>query len=305
MDYKKIIDTVFQNNPALPCSLVHKVGNTKVYRIDTPTPLIVRVAQDDVSSYKSQAALQSETAAQDGLTARILCWETRKIQDQVLGIQVQTFIPGKPIEGYPNREQAQAIVGAVYKLQDRLCRASKKIGTNDIPSFHKVIQQIIPLVDDCPIKTAAIALMENERYLELISQPEQCLIYGDLWYKNLLLDQTGGQTVVRFIDIDPLLLGPKLLQPAILFSSYFLFYALLFEPNPPELFNLDELLSFWPQPLDKKDILLMMQVFPIGLGLRKEYQFSRDHDADTQDHRSTMKPFERSVQIINRLLEMA
>ena len=48
----------------------------------------------------------------------------------------------------------------------------------------------------------------------------------------------------------------------------------------------------------------MMLVFPIGLGLRKEYQFSQDRDADAQNHLSTMKPFEQSVQIINRFLEM-
>ena len=219
MDYKRIVDAVFHQDTALPCSLVYELGKTRVYKINTPSPLIVRVVEGDTSSYEYQAALQSETAAQDDLTARILYWETRKTQDHTLGIQVQTFIPGKPVDHYPNREQRKAIVGAVYKLQKRLSSASRKIGASSIPIFHNVIKQIIPLVDDCSLKTAALTLTENDRYLELISQPEQCLIYGDLWYKNLLLDQTGNKTDVRFIDIDPLLFAPKILQPAILYSS--------------------------------------------------------------------------------------
>lgn len=303
MDYKSIIDAVFSSDAALPCSLVYEIGPTKVYKINTPTPLIVRVVADDTSSYEYKQALQDETAAQDDLTARILHWETREIEGQAYGIQVQTFIPGKPIDHYPDREESKAIVGAVYKLQKRLCAASGKIGIKAAPSFHNVIQQLIPLVDECPLKTAAIELLENERYLELIAQPEPCLIYGDLWYKNLLLEKKGGRTEVGIIDLDQLLLGPKIIQPAVLFSSYFLFYAILFEQEPFAVFNLDDLLSLWPEPLDRKDVLFMMRVFPIGLGLRKAYQFAQGTDANPEGGQSVLRPFEQSLQLIDRLLE--
>ncbi|MDK2979985.1 MAG: hypothetical protein PWQ55_332 [Chloroflexota bacterium] len=303
MEYKSIIDAVFCSDAALPSTLVYELGQTSVYQVNTPTPLIVRVIADDTSSYEYKQALQDETAAQDDLTARILHWETREIDGQACGIQVQTFIPGQPIDHYPDREESRVIVGAVYKLQKRLCAASVEIGTNNAPGFHNVIEQIIPLVDECSLKTAAIELMENERYLELIAQPEPCLIYGDLWYKNLLLEKKWGRTEVGIIDLDPLLLGPKILQPAVLFSSYFLFYAILFESDPFSVFNLDDLLSLWPEPLDKEDVLLMMRVFPIGLGLRKAYQFAQGTDANPEGGQSVLRPFEQSLQLIDQLLE--
>ena len=217
------------------------------------------------------------------------------------GIQVQTFVPGKPLEQYPNREQSKAIINAVYTLHQRLCAATSKVETSSISSIHGALKQMYSLVNDCPIKTAAAKLFGQERYLELISQPEQFLLHGDLWYKNIHLEQSRNNIDARFVDIDPLLLGPKILQPAILFSSYFLLYALTFVPNTLNLFDLDDLLSYWPEPLIKDDVLLMMLVFPVGVGLLKEYQFSLDSNTDPKIRQLAMEPLEKSIQIINEI----
>jgi len=276
-------------------------GRTKVYQISTPDPLIVRVLEGDASSYQFQAALLEDVAAQDNLSARILYWETKEIENQAYGIQVQTYIPGKPIESYPTGEQSQAIVHAVYHLQQRLCTVTSKVKTDSIQSIHNIIQQRYSLVKDCPIKGSAAKLLEQKRYLGLISQPEQCVIHGDLWYRNIHLEQIGNETTVRLIDFEPMILGPKILQPAILFSSYFLLSALLFESTRQNLFNLDELLSYWPVSLNKDDILLMMLVFPIALGLLKEIRFSHNPDTDPGTHQLDMEPFEKSIQIIKKI----
>jgi hypothetical protein len=46
----------------------------------------------------------------------------------------------------------------------------------------------------------------------------------------------------------------------------------------------------------------MMLVFPIALGLLKEYRFSKVPNTDAEVRRLELEPFEKSVQIINRLL---
>lgn len=305
MDYKRIVDAVFQDDQTLPCILIYDNGKTRVYQVSTPDPLIVRVLKGDTSSYQLQAVLLEEVAAQDNLTARILYWETKTVENQAYGVQVQTYVPGKPVEEYPNGEQSKAIINAVHELQQRLCTASHKVNINSIQNIHTIIEQRYPFVKDCPIKTSAAQLLAQKRYLELISQPEQCVIHGDLWYKNFHLEQLGNQINVRLIDFEPLILGPDILQPAILFSSYFLLSAFLFEPNRLDLFKIDDLLSGWPQPLKKDDILLMMLVFPIALGLLKEYRFSQASGADPKIHRLEMEPFEKSIDVIRKISGLA
>jgi len=301
MDYKKIVEAVFHDDPTLPSTLIYDYGITRVYKINTSEPLIVRIVKDDTASYQFQATLLDAVAGQDNLTARILYWETRSIGNQAYGIQVQTYIPGKPIEHYPNGKQSRAIIKTIYELQQRLCAASSKVATNSVQNIHNIIKERYSLVPDCPIKESAARLLEQKRYLKLMSQPEQCVIHGDLWYKNIHLEQTENQIKVRLIDFEPLISGPNILQPAILFSSYFLLSALLFESDRLYLFNMDELFSYWPESLNKDDILLMMLVFPVALSLLKEIRFSKSPDADPEIRQLTMDPLEKSIQIIRKI----
>ena len=302
MDYKAIINSVLQGDASIPHVLIYKYDKTRVYRIDLPTPIVMRIAEGETSSQDYRASLQAELAAEDGLTSKILYWETREINDQPYGIQIQIFIPGEPIDHFPNEKESKAVVQAVYTLHQRLSQAAEKIGTNSVPRFHELIKQIVPLVKDCPVKEAAVKLLNNRRYLELMSQPDQTLIYGDLWYKNLLMEKNGSEDIVRFVDIDPLVLGPAILQPGILFSSYFLFTKLSLAPNTLNSFDLGKYLSLWPEPLNEYDILLMMLVFPVGLGLRKELQLSQDADLDPSVRQSTMSPFEQSIEFLSRYI---
>ena len=299
MDYKAIIDSVLQGDVSFPHVLIYEFNKTKVYRIDLPTPIVMRIAEGETASQDYRASLQAELAAEDGLTSKILYWETREINDQPYGIQIQTFITGKPIDHFPNEKESKAVVQAVYILHQRLSWAAEKIGANSAPRFHELIKQIVPMVEDCPVKGTAKKLLNNSRYLELMSQPEQTMIYGDLWYKNLLMEKNGSEDVVRFVDIDPLVLGPAILQPGILFSSYFLLTKLTLEPGTLNSFDLGKYLSLWPESLNEYDILLMMLVFPVGLGLRKELQLSQVEDLDPSVRQSTMKPFEQSIEFLN------
>ena len=301
MDYQMLIEAVFHNDPILPNTILYDNGKTRVYRIDTPDPIIVRVVKGDTSSYQFQSSLLEEISAQDNLTARILHWETKIIGNRSYGIQVQTYVPGKSLDHYPNREQSKRIVNAVYNLQQRLCAATSKFETSLISNIHNALKSLYSLVNDCPIKTAASKLFRQERYHDLISQPEQFLIYGDLWFKNIHIDQFRNKIDVRFVDIDPILLGPKILQPAILYSSYFLLSALTFIQKKIEFFDLDVLLSYWPEPLTKDDVLLMMLVFPVGVGLLKEYQLSQDSNVHPIIRQLAIRPLEKSIQIINQI----
>ena len=91
-DYTAIIHSVLQGDTSVPHDLIYEYDKTKVYRIDLPTSLILRILEGDTSSYEYRAALQSQLAADDGLTSQILHWETRQIHERPYGIQIQTLI---------------------------------------------------------------------------------------------------------------------------------------------------------------------------------------------------------------------
>jgi hypothetical protein len=222
----------------------------------------------------------------------------REIENQICGIQIQTYLPGAPLDHYPHPVESRAIVKATYTLHERLCAVSSRFGSMGIPTIDEVSKNLLATVDDCPMKRTGATLLDDERYNELVAQQEHYLIYGDLWHKNLLFDHTGEETRVRIVDVDPLFLGPKILQPAILFSSYFLVSSLLYASDCSHAFDLSELIGYWPEPLNKQDVLLMMQVFPIMLGLRKAYQFAHDPSVAPAAYQSNMKLLMECLQVI-------
>jgi hypothetical protein len=300
IDYPKVIESVFNPNPRLPCTELYREGSTKVYRVDTPEPLVVRIAPGDKDYYEFQAQLLEAIADDDDMTARVLHWEMREIDHQVCGIQIQTYLPGTPLDHYPHPVESRAIVKATYTLHERLCTVSNRFACRGIPTIDEACKNLLAMVDDCPMKEAAGKLLTDERYNELVAQEEHYLIYCDLWYQNLLFDQTNKETRVRIVDIDPLLFGPKILQPAMLFSSCFLISSLLYSSDSSHAFDLNEVIGYWPEPLNPQDVLLMMQIFPIMLSLHKRYQFAHSRSVVPEAYQSNMKLLRECLQVIRK-----
>jgi len=297
IDYKKVIEAVFNPNPQLPCTELYKGGSTEVYRVDTPEPLVVRIASGDKDYYEFQAELLEAIADGDDMTARVLHWEMREIDDQTCGIQIQTYLPETPLDHYPDPVESRAIVKATYALHQRLCAVSNRFSSKGIPTIDEASKNLLAMVDDCPMKEAGGRLLEDERYNELVAQ-EHYLIHSDLWYQNLLFEHTSEEMKVRIVDVDPLIFGPKVLQPAILFSSCFLVSSVLYASDSPHAFDLDKLIEYWPESLNKQDVLLMMQIFPIMLSLRKAYQFAQDPSVAPETHQSNMELYMTCLQVI-------
>ena len=110
LNFEKIIHAALYTDPQLPTTKLYEHATTQVVQVHTPTPLIVRIAAGDTASYAFQAGLLNELAGENALTSQILHWETREIENQPYGIQIQTYIPGQPIEHYPDHKDAKAIV---------------------------------------------------------------------------------------------------------------------------------------------------------------------------------------------------
>ena len=282
MNYKKVIKAVLNPNFRMPCTELYKGLGSEVYRIDTPKPLVVRISQGDKGHFKFQAELMEAIAANDKITPRIFYWEMKETGRHTQGIQVQSYLPGDWLDHYPSLEESKSIVKAVYTIHQRLCDVSDKFGLKNCTTADEVLKSYFSKVDDSPIKSGANELILHKRYNELFASGQQYLSHFDLWPKNFLIEKEGAVIKVRIIDFDTIF-GPRILQPAILFSSCFLVSSLMFRSEYLSLSELDRVIEYWPEPLNRPDLLLMMQIFPIVIGLKKEYAFGRI-PGYTQEH---------------------
>jgi len=310
VNYSKVINAVFNPDPQMPCSELHKGLGTEVYRIDTSTPLVVRFAHGDEDHFKFQAELMEAIAANDEISPRILYWEMNETTKPLNGIQVQSFLPGVQLDHYPSSKESKAIVKSVYTIHQRLCDVSAKFWPDTCSTLYDVLTQSLPYswtctwptcatvddviksyfskIDDCSIKAAANNLLQHKRYNELFVSEQQYLVHFDLWPKNLLIQKDGEVIHARIIDFDTIF-GPKSLQPAILFTSCFLISSLLFKSEYLSLSELEKVIDYWPEFLDRQDLYLMMQIFPIVIGLKAECTYGRFPEYTQEHHNSNIR----------------
>jgi hypothetical protein len=286
IDYQEVIEAAICQDSQFPCTEIFQGTSTSIYRIDTPEPLIVRIysgsgGPDGGSPeyYEFQSQLLDSIATPENVTPRILYWEMREIDGKLCGVEVQTYLRGDKIDHYPTAEESRAIADTVYGIHKRLYAISSGY-TDTIDTFDEAIRSLVSEIADCLIKSAANRLLENPRYNDLLRE-EQCLIDVDMWQENLLFDQSANGPKVRKLDLT-LFYAPRILQPACLYSS---FYLMSF----PGRFHLDEIISYWPEPLDRQDLLLMMQPFLVGIGALKEFQLATEQVLDPSAYRGTIE----------------
>ena len=122
------------------------------------------------------------------------------------------------------------------------------------------------------------------------------MFHGDLWRENILITDNH----VSIIDLTPIFYGPKQMQVAILFSAYFKLNSILL--GKEEKFQLDGLIKEWPSPLNRKELLHLMYIFPVSLGLGKEQSFV-ENPASEEEYHSIMDPLHKIVQYLDEELE--
>lgn len=272
LNYNAVIQAVVSPDPQMPCEELYHQNHTKVCKVEASPPVVVRI----VSRSQEDDALRAnilEAVAND-VTARILHHETRDINNVPVAIQIQTYLPGEPLDHYPHPNEAQAIGKATHTLHSRLCSISSRFSDKGIPDLKDITMGLVAAADESPMRESACRLLENPRFQELIHEEPRYLTYGDPWPDNFLIDESHGDIQVHIADIDPILYAPKVLQPAMLFSAHFIISFLRYASKDDRLLDVDKLIAIWPEPLDWSDVLLMMQVYPILLGLQKTLSFS-------------------------------
>jgi len=298
-DFALLIDAVCSPDSAEDSAVtLYESDATIVYKTSGPEPYVVRLSFQQPEDRAGQVKLLQTIGDLGGLTAAILHSESREIDGRTCAIDVMTYLPGAPLQRYPSRSEAQAIIDAVYRLHRRLRSFSLDAAALGIPSLEEILRGLIASSEPSPMRSRATRLMENKRFSALLANGDSCLLYGDPWPSNFLIDRALQVPQVRIVDIDPLFFGPSILQPALLFSACFVASSLLFPSEDAEVPDLDALIRAWPEHLNREDLLLMMRVFPVVLSLfkRAEHTGSSTYPESLQ---ASLRLQERCLAIID------
>ncbi len=299
-NFARLIDSVCTPDPAEGSAVtLHESDATIVYKTGGPEPYVVRLSFQRPEERGGQVKLLQTIGDLGGLTAAIFHSESREIGGRPCAIDVMTYLPGAPLQQSPSRLEAQAIIDAVYTLHKRLRSLSLDAAACGIPKLEEILRGLIASSEPSPMRSRATRLMDSERFSALLADRDPCLIYGDPWPSNFLIDRTLHLPQVRIVDIEPLFFGPAILQPALLFSACFVASSLLFPSEDAAVLDLDALINAWPEDLNREDVLMMMQVFPVLLSLFKRAGRTGDPSTYPESLQASLRLLERCLAVID------
>lgn len=289
-EYKEMVDAMFTPNPKLPCKPMIRGAVGKVYRIEAQQSFVVKVNPEfNAGEYRFYAELSEAIATPEQVTPRIVYWEQKDIDGNLCGVQVYPYLTGERLDHVPIPEESSVIGETIYELHQRLCEVTPRFD-RVIGSIDPVLRSILDRLEKCAIRERGYRLLENPRYRELISQEEEYLIAWDLNPTNILLDHRADGLRVRIIDL-ALFYGPAVMQPASFAACFMILHN--------ELSSLKTAMNCWPEPLDKRDVLLMMQPWFLIVGAAREYMLANHNTSEPEHQRAVVNRMVRYTDIIS------
>jgi len=267
--YATLVDCVVDLSAAdTTISILHSSPSTIVYRVESGGLYAVRVSVAQSPDHAVRMGVLREVGSLGGRVATILHSEERRIGEHQCTVDIMPFLPGEPLNRSPSQEETRGIIDTMYALHRGLKGASPAFLNSGLPSLSDLLHGLLATAEPGRMRAEAEMFLEDERFMQLLAAKNHCLTYGDPWPLNFLIEQGTEPIRVRIVDIDPIFMGPAILQPALLFSACFVASSVLFQDEGMRP-DLDALIQAWPEEIDRDDTIRMMRVYPILLSLVK------------------------------------
>lgn len=265
--------------------------SSKVYKIFTANSIYIMKRLHGVLQQKLefQNLLSSYITRENNSFPKVLYWGMKNDNNsnETCGIQILNYLEGIHKYGPLTFSETKSVVRTVYDLFQRLkdfSASSEKISKFNLKNE---LTRLLFETRESKIKKLAEALMSNKRFNELLLNSEHVLVDYDLHRSNLLF--AGSE--VKVLDLGGIIYGPLAFQPASLFMACFLLEDL-------DNFNLENLIALWPEPLNVKDVILLMQARAfIGAAFFQRIIDRISHPS--QENQDLFKRYCRAMQIIS------
>lgn len=264
MDYSKLISESLELAKIDNNLYLLQNENSFVIQIEKKQTYIIKGSKKDIALVELQKEITSHLLDDSYNIGLILFVEYRLVDRVEYTIEVQTFVSGKPLNLDISNDIEVNVVSAVFQLHHRLSMIDSNIYKGQLMSIREFFPEVVKNGKNSIFKEHGLHLLNDKFFTDILNQDSQGIIYGDVWYQNILIDEDGK---IGFIDLDPLLIGPEELQFSLMISSFFIYIYV--QKNNIENFSLIRLIKLWPTPVDFEKVKLLLYVYPVLLGIIK------------------------------------
>jgi thiamine kinase-like enzyme len=273
MCYEELINEALDFSKNKKATLLFKDATSFLIKIEHKKAYVIKGSQKGFSVAERQRKISSKLLDEKYNLGQIIYIVRRDIDSVIYTIEVQEFVAGKPISLDLNRVEELNVISAVFHLHSRLSQINTLPYERQLITVNEFFPKVVKHGKDSKFKKYGMLLLNDSYFLELMNQESQCIIYGDVWYKNILIDEKGK---IGFIDLDPLLIGPPELQFSLLLSSFFIYIYL--QKDNIKNFSLKRLVNLWPAHIEIEKVKSLLYVYPVLLGIMKTDELSITQD---------------------------
>lgn len=172
----------------------------------------------------------------------VLYWDIR----DKCSIQILSYFDGKHMNRELTKVQMKNCILESFKLGERLKSISDSYKKNIFFLRTLMTLSTKTLPRKSRVSESVKKLFKKSRYKKLINSRSQVLVHYDLHRSNILF--AGNR--VKFLDLGGFIYAHDDFLPASLFLAFFMLNN--------SKFNLANLISIWPKPLNMRDIIILM-----------------------------------------------
>lgn len=218
---------------------------SSVYKIITPnqTYTMKKMYGATKTEMEFQNNVSRHLANHDAPLPSILYWGTRDKHS----IQILSYLDGEHSNNELTKKQMQNCILETYKLGENLKNISDSSKKRPTLSLGvKITSSLNLLLNTSIVKKSGKKLLVNLRYKNLINRKYQVLVHYDLHRSNIIFSGNN----VKFLDYGSFIYAPEDFLPASLFMAFFMLNN--------SKFSLSSLITEWPRPLNRQDVIILM-----------------------------------------------
>jgi len=236
-------------------SILYNQNNTLVMEHPKYPEYLLKLSDKDFKSSQIQSEILASITLKNKNISRIHHTQLYNDQGKTKTMELIDKLPGISKREYSETDISN-VIRATKELQDSLNQSEKK-HHNDLPSIGPLFSGIIGQTSNHTLKSIANQIQNDTAYERFLDAENQTIIVADMVYENILIDKDA----VYFIDLDPMVLGPKRLQCAILITSNLLLQTNLFKQLSMELIR--RYMGLWGFETISREDLIALTVFPL------------------------------------------
>ena len=236
-------------------SCLYDANNTTVLEHNKYPNLIIKISNKDISSAEIQSKILQTLPSGSNNIGRILDVQTLQLDNKEKTVELIVKMKGYSKQAYTDSDILNVIKQT--KILHESINQKRHEYIEQLPPLDMLFSNIINNSPSESLRKIAAEIQNDKAYEQFLDRENQTIIIADMVYENILFDKES----VSFIDLDPLIQGPKNLQLSILLTSNILVQQEIFDHLSVEL--IQQYFQVWEKDRMTRVDLIALTIFPL------------------------------------------